>query len=64
MLSLSLNKMYTLPQGGTNFIAHMVNVMSKVLRDCIFNITIQFLDDIPIKGCSKAEKDKTLNENV
>ena len=27
--------MCTLPQGGTNSVAHMVNAMNKVLRDCI-----------------------------
>ena len=40
--------MCTLPQGGTNSVAHMVNAMNKVLRDCIPDITMPFLDDIPI----------------
>ena len=47
---LSLVRMCTLPQGGTNSVAHMVNTMNKVLRDCISDITMPFLDDIPIKG--------------
>ena len=44
-------------------VAHMVKTMSKVLRDCIFDITMPFLDDIPIKGCSDEEKDKTLDKD-
>ena len=44
-------RMCTLPEGGTNSVAHMVNAMNKVLRDCIPDITMLFLDDIPIKGC-------------
>jgi hypothetical protein len=35
----------------------MVNAMNKVLKDCILNIMMPFLDDIPIKGCSD-EKNK------
>ena len=27
------------------------------------NITMPFLDDIPIKGCSEADKDESLDEN-
>ena len=38
----------------------MVNAMSKVLRDCIPDITMPFLDDIPIKGCPVEGKDETL----
>ena len=45
---------------GTNSVAHMVNAMNKVLRDCIPDITMPFLDDIPIKGCPVEEKDETL----
>jgi hypothetical protein len=56
---LGLVQMCTLPQGGTNSVAHMVNAMNKVLRDCIPDITMPFLDDIPIKGCSVEERDKT-----
>ena len=49
---LGLVWMCTLPQGGTNSMAHMVNAMNKVLKDCIPDITIPFLDDdILIKGC-------------
>jgi hypothetical protein len=52
--------MCTLPQGGTNSVAHMVNAMNKVLRDCILDITMPFLDDIPIKVCPVEEKDKKI----
>ena len=57
---LGLVRMCTLPEGGTNSVAHMVNAMNKVLRDCIPDITMQFLDDILIKGCPVEEKDETL----
>ena len=40
--------------------AHIVNAMNKVLRDCIPDITMPFLDDIPIKGCLVEEKDETI----
>ena len=40
--------------------AHMVNPMNEVLRDCIPDITMLFMDDIPIKGCPVEEKDETL----
>ena len=40
--------------------AHMVNAMNKVLRDCVPDITMPFLDDIPIKGCPVEEKDETI----
>ena len=40
--------------------AHMGNAMNKVLRDCIPDITMPFLDDIPIKGCPVDEKDETI----
>ena len=40
--------------------AHMVNVMNKVPRDYIPDITMPFLDDIPIKGCPVEDKDETL----
>ena len=52
--------MCTLPQGGTNSVAHMVNTMNKVLRDCIPDITMPFLDDIPIKGYLMEERDETI----
>ena len=32
--------------------------MNKVLRDCILDNTMPFLDDIPIKGCLVEEKDE------
>ena len=47
---IGLVRMCTLPQGATNSVAHMMNAMNKVLKDCIPNITMPFLDDIPIKG--------------
>jgi hypothetical protein len=44
-----------------NSVAHMVNAMNKVLRDCIPDITMPFLDDIPIKVCPAVEeKDKKI----
>jgi hypothetical protein len=48
-----------MPQGATNSVAHMVNVMNKVVKDCILDITMPVLDDIPIKGCSDEEKDQS-----
>ena len=54
---LDLVRMCTLPHGGTNSVAHMVNAMNRVLRDCIPDITMPFLDDIPIKGCPEDTKD-------
>jgi hypothetical protein len=57
---LGLVRMCTLPQGGTNSVAHMVNAMKKVPRDCIPDITMPFLDDIPIKGCLVEEIDDTV----
>ena len=54
--------MCTLPQGATNFVAHMVNAMNKVLRDCIPEITMPFLDDIPIKVSLEEEKDGSKDE--
>jgi hypothetical protein len=41
----------------------MVNAMNKVLRDCIPDITMSFLDHIPIKGCPVEEKDETIRPN-
>ena len=43
--------------------AHMVNAMNKVLRDCIPDITIPLLDDIPINGCMKDAKDESTGAN-
>jgi hypothetical protein len=37
-------------------------VMNKVLRDCILEIMMPFLDDIPIKGCAVELKDETTDE--
>jgi hypothetical protein len=42
----------------------MVNAMNKVLKDCVPDITMPFLDDILIiKGCSDAEKDESRDEH-
>jgi hypothetical protein len=60
---LGLVRMCTLPQGGTNSVAHMVNTMNRVLRDFISDVTMPFLDDIPIKGCPVDEKDETIGSN-
>jgi hypothetical protein len=54
--------MCTLPQGATNSIAQMINATNKVVRDCIQEITIPSLDDIPIKGCAIELKDETTDE--
>ena len=53
--------MCTQPQSDTNSVAHMVNDMKHFTKNCIPNITIPFRDDIPIKGCSKVDKDETLD---
>ena len=58
--SLGLVWMCTLPQPGMNLVAHMVNAMNKVLRDCMPDITMPFLDDILIKGCPVEERDETI----
>ena len=60
---IGLVRMCTLPQGATNSVAHMVNAMNKVLKDCIPDITMPFLDDIPIKGCSDEEKDESKDKD-
>ncbi|KAL3688737.1 hypothetical protein R1sor_015046 [Riccia sorocarpa] len=39
------------------------NVMHKVLREFVPEITIPFLDDIPMKGCAAEKKDETLDDN-
>ena len=36
----------------------MVNAMNKVLKDCIPDVTMSFLDDIPIKGSLVEDKDQ------
>ena len=43
-------------------VAHMMNTMNKVLRDCIPEITMSFLDGIPMKGCAVEEKDETMDD--
>ena len=52
---LGLVRMCTLPQGATNSAAHMMNGINKVLRDFIPQITMPFIDDLPIKGCEEGE---------
>ena len=54
--------MCMLPQGITNSIAHVTNAMNKVLRDCIPEITIPSLDDLPMKGCAVEENDETTDD--
>ena len=36
-----------------------MNEMSYVLKDNILNITMLFLENIPMKGCVESNKDKT-----
>ena len=60
---IGLVRMCTLPQGTTNSVTHMVNAMNKVLKDCIPDITMPFLDDIPIKGCLMEEKDESKDKD-
>ncbi|KAL3696746.1 hypothetical protein R1sor_010822 [Riccia sorocarpa] len=57
---LGLMRMCTLPQGATNSVAHMQNAMHKVLRDFVPEVTIPFVDDIPIKGCVVEENDDSI----
>ncbi|KAL3695501.1 hypothetical protein R1sor_009577 [Riccia sorocarpa] len=59
---LGLMRMCTLPQGATNSMAHIQNTMHKVLRDFVPEVTIPFLDDIPMKGCAVEEKDETVDK--
>ena len=40
--------------------AHMVHVMNKILWDCVPDIALSFLNDIPIKGCSEDVKDESI----
>ena len=60
---IGLVRMCTLPPGATNSVAHMVNAMNKVLKDCISGIAMPFLDDIPITGCSNEEKDESKDKD-
>ena len=53
--------MCTLPLGATNSNVHMINVMNKVLWDCILEIMMSFLDDIPMEGCAVELKDETMD---
>ena len=55
--------MCTFLQGATNSVADMVNAMNKILRDFVPKVTIPFLDDVPIKGCSVNKKDEKLMTN-
>ena len=60
---LGLVRMYTLPQGATNSVAHMQNAMNQILKDFVPEKTIPFVDDIPIKGCEEAKRDSTVQDN-
>ena len=59
---IGLVQICSLRQGATNSVAHMVNAMNKVLRDCIPKLTMPFLDDIPNKGSLEKEKDGSKDE--
>ena len=54
--------MCTLRHGPTDLVAHMMNSMNKVLRDYILEITMPFLDGIPIKRCVVEDKDNTIDD--
>ena len=60
---IGLVRMCTLPQGATNSVAHMMNAMNTVLADYIPELTKLFLDDVPIKGCYKEEKNEALDQH-
>jgi hypothetical protein len=62
-IPIGLVRMCTLPQGATKSVAHMVNTMNKVLKDCIPDITMPFVDDILIKGCPDEEKDEAKDKD-
>ena len=53
---IGLVQMCTLPQGASNSVADMVNAMNKVLKDCISDIMMPFLDDILMKVFSYEEE--------
>ena len=59
---IGLVRMCALPQGATNSVAHnMMNATNKVLHEYIPKVIMPFLDDIPIKGCLKRERDVLLS---
>ena len=58
---LGLMRMYTLPQGATNSVAHIQSAMNRIMRKFVPEKTIPFVDDIPIKGCKEEIKDSTLD---
>ena len=60
---LGLVRIYTLPQGATNSVAHMQNAMNQILKDFVPEKTIPFVNDIPIKGCEEAKRDSTVEDN-
>ena len=41
----------------------MVNAMNNVLRNQILNVTMSFLEDIPIKGCLEDSRDEKVGED-
>ncbi|KAL3685545.1 hypothetical protein R1sor_003567 [Riccia sorocarpa] len=61
---LGLMRMCTLPQGATNSVAHMQNAMHKVLREFVPQVTIPFIDDIPMKGCAEEDKDESVERST
>jgi hypothetical protein len=58
---LGLVRMYTLPQGATNSVAHMQSAMNQILRNFVPEKTNPFVDDIPIKGRQEEAKDLTMD---
>ncbi|KAL3689190.1 hypothetical protein R1sor_015499 [Riccia sorocarpa] len=61
---LGLMRMCTLSQRATNSVAHMQNAMHKVLREFVPEVTIPFIDDIPMKGCAEEEKDESVDAST
>ena len=41
----------------------MMSGMNKLLQDFIPQITMPFIDDLPIKGCEESEKDDSLDQS-
>lgn len=54
---LGLLRMTTVPQGGTNSVGHVVHGVNEVFREFIPNITLPFIDDMPIRGSGQEERD-------
>ena len=60
---LGLVRMCTLPQGATNLVAYIWNVINQILKDFVPEKTISFVNDIPIKGCEEAKRDYSVQDN-